>query len=399
MFVVVIPPRFETDLRAGRHPDIQLNIDATAMQQAAIGAGYIKNIVNARISSFFRRTDASARRPDQSGRSPAVQSERRNLLVCERRGHHQSGHSADGHSDGSRGDSRTRARDAGAPPRHAAHRIRDCDGKGLGQQSGDSRRDGAVALSGGDERSCRCRSPGRSRCGSRASCSISFSRRRLGLFLGTISRSMAQFALLIILVILVLQLLSGGSTPVESQPIWLQYMTFFLPSRHFVSFSQKIIYRGGGISAVWPQFLMVSGDRPCVLRVQLGAVPEIDRSDENSHAQLDFERAALEFPESRHIDVYLDQREFVLFRLRIHVAFTAAFSSSLCLWLTWSACLLESAWRRTPNLMRCRRHAKRLLCNRSIANAGLLGLVLSVSGCAVGPDFDDARSQSPKQLD
>ena len=63
MFVVAIPPRFEADLRAGRHPDIQLNIDATAMQQAAIGGGYIKNIVNDRISSFFRRTDASARPP------------------------------------------------------------------------------------------------------------------------------------------------------------------------------------------------------------------------------------------------------------------------------------------------------------------------------------------------
>ena len=40
----------------------------------------------------------------------------------------------------------------------------------------------------------------------------------LGVFLGTISRSMAQFALLIVLVVVVLQLLSGGSTPVESQP-------------------------------------------------------------------------------------------------------------------------------------------------------------------------------------
>jgi ABC-2 type transport system permease protein len=80
----------------------------------------------------------------------------------------------------------------------------------------------------------------------------------LGLFLGTNSQSMAQFALLIILVVLVLQLLSGGTTPVESQPVWLQYMTFFLPSTHFVSFSQKIIYRGGGIDAIWPQFLMVT---------------------------------------------------------------------------------------------------------------------------------------------
>jgi ABC-2 type transport system permease protein len=80
----------------------------------------------------------------------------------------------------------------------------------------------------------------------------------LGIFLGTISRSMAQFALLIILVIIVMQLLSGGQTPIESQPYWLQCITFFLPSRHFVSFSQNIIYRGGGITAVWQNFLMVT---------------------------------------------------------------------------------------------------------------------------------------------
>jgi ABC-2 type transport system permease protein len=69
---------------------------------------------------------------------------------------------------------------------------------------------------------------------------------------------MAQFALLIILVVLVLQLLSGGSTPVESQPGWLQKLTYLLPSRHFVSFSQVIIYRGGGLSAVWRNFGMVA---------------------------------------------------------------------------------------------------------------------------------------------
>src|SRR6185369_1635871 len=79
----------------------------------------------------------------------------------------------------------------------------------------------------------------------------------LGIFLGTISRSMAQFALLIVLVVVVLQMLSGGSTPVESQPRWLQRITYLLPSRHFVSFSQVIIYRGGGIRAVMRHFAIV----------------------------------------------------------------------------------------------------------------------------------------------
>jgi len=81
----------------------------------------------------------------------------------------------------------------------------------------------------------------------------------LGIFLGTIARTMAQFALLIILLIFTLQMLSGGSTPVESQPEWLQRLTLVLPSRHFVAFAQAIIFRGAGLETVWPQFAAVAG--------------------------------------------------------------------------------------------------------------------------------------------
>ena len=77
MFVVVIPPRFEHDLRAGRNPAIQVNIDATAMQQAGIGAGYIKNIINDRVASFLEAHGRSAATARQPGRSQAVQPERR----------------------------------------------------------------------------------------------------------------------------------------------------------------------------------------------------------------------------------------------------------------------------------------------------------------------------------
>jgi ABC-2 type transport system permease protein len=54
-------------------------------------------------------------------------------------------------------------------------------------------------------------------------------------------------------------MLSGGSTPVESQPEWLQWLTLVLPSRHFVSFAQAIIFRGAGLETVWPQFAAVAG--------------------------------------------------------------------------------------------------------------------------------------------
>jgi len=56
MFVVTIPPQFESDLLAGRNPGVQINIDATAMQQAGIGSNYIKNIISDRITNFLKRT-------------------------------------------------------------------------------------------------------------------------------------------------------------------------------------------------------------------------------------------------------------------------------------------------------------------------------------------------------
>jgi len=57
---------------------------------------------------------------------------------------------------------------------------------------------------------------------------------------------------------MILQMLSGGRTPVESQPEWLQYITWVLPSRHFVSFSQAILFRGADIQIVWPEFATVT---------------------------------------------------------------------------------------------------------------------------------------------
>jgi ABC-2 type transport system permease protein len=65
-----------------------------------------------------------------------------------------------------------------------------------------------------------------------------------------------------VLFIVMRMLQAAGQTPVESQPAWLRFLTYFLPSRHFVSFSQVIIYRGGGLDAVWRQLLMVGAPPP-----------------------------------------------------------------------------------------------------------------------------------------
>jgi ABC-2 type transport system permease protein len=258
LFVVAIPPSFENDLRAGRQPDLQLNIDATAMQQAGIGSNYIKNIIRDRIASFMSRTDVTPPQPvnmvvrrmfNANGESSWFQSivsiinqvSLLTIVLC--------------------GAAVIREREHGtlehllvmpltsfeiAMAKVWANGLIILVATGLSlflvvMKALQVPFAGSIAL------------------WFFGVVLYLFFTTALGIFLGTISRSMAQFALLIILVVVVIQLLSGGNTPVESQPQWLQYLTFFLPSRHFVSFSQVIIYRGGGIGAVWSEFLMVAG--------------------------------------------------------------------------------------------------------------------------------------------
>ncbi|MGZ3456882.1 MAG: ABC transporter permease [Archangium sp.] len=257
MFVVVIPPRFEHDLRAGRNPAIQVNIDATAMQQAGIGAGYIRNIINDRISSFLRRTEESAPMPvnlvirklfNPNGISSwfksvvAIINQITLLTVV------------------LTGAAVIREREHGTLEHLLVMPLSSFEiamAKVWANSLVILIATGASLLLVVD---MVLKVPF---AGSVVLWFVGvvlylFFATALGIFLGTISRSMAQFALLIILVVLVLMLLSGGSTPVESQPKWLQYLTYFLPAQQFVSFSQIIIYRGGGLWAVWRQFLVVS---------------------------------------------------------------------------------------------------------------------------------------------
>jgi len=257
MFVVVIPPRFEHDLLAGRNPAVQLNIDATAMQQAGIGAGYIKNIINDRVSSFLERAELTPQGPI-------------NLVI--RKVFNPNGVSSWFKSVVAiinqitlltvvlTGAAVIREREHGTLEHLLVMPL-----TAFEIAMAKVWANGLVILA----------ATGASLflivhmvlevpfAGSVVLWFVGvvlylFFATALGIFLGTISRSMAQFALLIILVIVVLMLLSGGSTPVESQPKWLQYVTYLLPARHFVSFSQIIIYRGGGFGAIWVQFLMVT---------------------------------------------------------------------------------------------------------------------------------------------
>jgi ABC-2 type transport system permease protein len=81
----------------------------------------------------------------------------------------------------------------------------------------------------------------------------------LGIFLATLATTMPQFAPLAMSVFLVLELLSGGATPLESMPEALQKVMQFSPTTHFVTFAPAILFRGADLKIVWPEFAWVAG--------------------------------------------------------------------------------------------------------------------------------------------
>src|SRR5690554_4879441 len=81
-----------------------------------------------------------------------------------------------------------------------------------------------------------------------------FATTSMGIFMATVARSMPQFGLLLVLTLLPLQMLSGGSTPRESMPEFVQTIMLAAPTTHFVSLSQATLYRGAGFETVWPSF-------------------------------------------------------------------------------------------------------------------------------------------------
>lgn len=82
-----------------------------------------------------------------------------------------------------------------------------------------------------------------------------FATTSMGIFMATLARNMPQFGMLMILTLLPLQMLSGGLTPRESMPEFVQNIMLLAPTTHFVELGQAILFRGAGIDVVWNSFL------------------------------------------------------------------------------------------------------------------------------------------------
>jgi ABC-2 type transport system permease protein len=257
-FVLDIPPRFQADVEAGRRPAMQVNVDATSMSQAGRGASYIQTITLQEVHRFLGEDAPAASEPIRlvtRAKFNGNLNETWFLAVA------QLVNNITMLAIILSGAAVVREREHGTIEHLLVMPLRPSDimlakvwSSGLL----------IVVVSTLSLEVVVRLALGVPIAGSvplfmLGTAIYMFAVTSLGILLATIARSMPQFGLLAFLVFLLLNILSGGTTPLESMPQWLQHVMQFSPTTHFVAFATAILYRGAELVDIWPQFAAVAG--------------------------------------------------------------------------------------------------------------------------------------------
>lgn len=255
-FTINIPANFQRDVLRGKNPDIQVNVDATRMSQAFIGAGYIQNIIIGEVNEYtlgYRSQPALPIKLDIRMRfNPTLTSEwfggvmeLINIITML--------------SVILTGAALIREREHGTlehllvmPLKPVEIMLSKVWSMGLVVLVAS-----ALSLHFVIQGLLQMPIAGSVPLFLLATSLLLLSTTSLGIFLGTVAHTMPQLGLLMILIIMPLQMLSGGMTPYESMPSFVQTIMLGAPTTHFVSISQAILYRGAGLETVWPNFLAI----------------------------------------------------------------------------------------------------------------------------------------------
>ena len=255
MYVIEIPPKFEADILAGRQPSVQINVDATAVAQAANGMTYIQNVIVNYVTEFITGregliggsvkivTHAKFNPNLKSSWFTAVMQIINNLTMI---------------TVILTGAALIREREQGTVEHLLVMPV-------VAPEIMISKilANGIVILAAAGlsllfvvQWWLQVPVAGSTLLFLGGSCFYIFTVAALGILLGTVASTMGQFGLLSIPVLLVMMLLSGGTTPMESMPVWLQHlMQVVSPTPHFVLFAQDVLYRGADLSIVWTEIL------------------------------------------------------------------------------------------------------------------------------------------------
>jgi ABC-2 type transport system permease protein len=255
MYVIEIPPKFQADILAGRQPSVQINVDATAVAQAFNGMTYIQNVIVNYVTEFMTGregltgglvkmvTHAKFNPNLKSSWFTAVMQIINNLTMI---------------TVILTGAALIREREQGTvehllvmpvvAPEIMISKIL-ANGIVILVAAG-------LSLLFVVQWWLQVPIAGSTFLFLGGSCFYIFTVAALGILLGTVASTMGQFGLLSIPVLLVMMLLSGGTTPMESMPVWLQHlMQVISPTPHFVLFAQDVLYRGADFSIVWPEIV------------------------------------------------------------------------------------------------------------------------------------------------
>ena len=257
IFVVDIPANFEADVLAGRTPAIQVRVDATAMTQAGLGVLYLNEIFLKELLDFFHQRGLESMLPtqavihllfnpnNQSHWFTSIMLIVTNVTVL---------------SIILVGAAVIREREHGTIEHLLVMPVRPSEiamGKILAN-GGVILLASLLALWLVIHQWLQVPLAGSIWLFAAGAALYLFAVTSLGILLATTAASMPQFGLLAAPVYVVLYLLSGAATPVESMPLAIQDIVQISPTTQFVKLTQAVLYRGAGLDIVWPQLLAVA---------------------------------------------------------------------------------------------------------------------------------------------
>ena len=255
-FILQIPPRLESDLLSNRGPSIQVNVDATAVAQAAVGTAYIQEIIARETASFLNIRNVAAAIPIdvvvralfnqnlEAMRFTASMGVINNVTIL---------------SIILVGAAVIRERERGTIEHLLVMPVRPSEiaAAKIWANGFIILLAAAISLHVMVHIVLQVPIVGSVEFFLAGAAIFLFSVASLSILLATIANSMPQFALLSIPVFVLMFLLSGSFTPFESMPPLLQYIMYTSPSTHFVRFAQSVLYRGAGIDVVWPDLAIM----------------------------------------------------------------------------------------------------------------------------------------------
>ena len=250
-FVIEIPPNFQRDVQAGRHPQIQLLIDATSMTQAGLGSSYINQIAGREINDFVGIELPEVVKPvvhaefnpntESSWFMPTSQIGTMAFLLLMLLA----------------GAAVIRERERGTiehllvmpvtAPELMMSKIL-ANGVVIMISA-------MLSLWFGVHLSIGVPLNGSLLLYAVGLAVFLFAVSSLGIMIATLAPTMAQFGMLVLPVYIVINLFAGGSSPRVNMPQVAQDISEYWPLTQFMKFAQNILFRGAGLEIVWPQML------------------------------------------------------------------------------------------------------------------------------------------------